>query len=771
MKSRKSRSRSSASPMTPPGSTWVTSRMVETDKRVEFFSYCVKHEAVDAKSGRVYYFKLKEPSEEISALYDTHLNPALWEPWWSEYLVAKYEAMTLFNEDEGRALDEVIAQVEGIDGDYADIVESWRSLGPQEALVYRLRVEQVGDLQTVRDTWYDEFPSFDRWVASCGGERLITADDPEVSELVWSKIDDTLNAALRSPGVDAKAREGVAALHASRSAIADRLQHELPEHLYVVGKGGVSPVDEVAVEIATVTLNLLAQRQRQLGPHVEAVMNVIKARFSASVVDFLLLRRRLEVEELEFLSATGEVTEGMRTKLESEASYPRPVGITGAILVAQPDHELFHVGTNQLASDPRQSPSHRSAYEELYGPLENFWVFPVHLGDELLGALRVVNRLDKEDAVVGWPFAQRQRLVGLMKFVGALWTACAIEVPVDDVEGPPEHIAEQVKTASEQCLNSAEALSLESPGKVTGEALAAVLGALAAFSEVRIEKRKLRGTALVVAAERIMALENGALGERFEALSRVPPLVEMDHASSRDGNVLVIRSDGRIAGRIAGTGNQPADIHGLAAQCSAEFLLQINAERERLVEVWKGPNHVADYAFATRSGVWRLRRFSLPIEEISRRCRFDAKLLGELLERARRLSYDGHGTIIALWDGSVLPREIEDIGEEVERPVATISDADFVDYASKDGGCIVSGDGTLKFSGIKFPSAPAKLADAEAAADFQAARQMLRDSQRGTRHEGALSGSTHLPDAVVLCASENRTICAFVNGEAIVWDH
>lgn len=37
--------------------------------------------------------------------------------------------------------------------------------------------------------------------------------------------------------------------------------------------------------------------------------------------------------------------------------------------------------------------------------------------------------------------------------------------------------------------------------------------------------------------------------------------------------------------------------------------------------------------------------------------------------------------------------------------------------------------------------------------------------------EGALSGSTHLPDAVVLCASENRTICAFVNGEAIVWDH
>jgi hypothetical protein len=756
--------------MTQPGSISETDKMAEADKRIEFFSYCVQHETVDAKGGRVYYFKLKEPSPEIAALYDIHLDPAVWEPWWSEYLVAKYEAMTLFNKDPTHAVADVLAEVDGIDEGYVDIVEHWRSLAPQEALVYRLRVEQVGDLETVRETWYDQFPSFDRWAISCGGERLIAADDAEVSELVRSRIDDTLDAALRSVEVDAKAREGVAALHASRSAIAERLQSEPPEHLYVVGGGGVSPVDEVAVEIAAVTLNLLARRQRQLGPHVEAVMNIVKAHFGASVVDFLLLRRRSGVEELEFLSATGEVTEAMRAKLEREASYPRPVGITGAVLVAQPDHELFHVGTNRLVDDPRQSPTHRSAYEELYGPLENFWVFPVHLRSELLGALRVVNRLNDRDAVVGWPFAQRQRLVGLMKFVGALWTASAIEIPVDDVEGPAEDFAEATRAASEQCLNAAEALSIESRGAVTGEVLAELLGAFAALSEIRIEKRKLRGAGLIVAPDRIPSLEE-ALGRRFEALARVPSLADMDKASTPDGNVLVLRTDGQIAGRITGTGNEPADVRHLAERCDAELLLQIVFDRERLVEVWRGHDHLADYAFATRSGVWRLRRFSSPIEELSRRSPFDRMLIADLLQRARRLSYEGHGTLIVLWDGSFLPREIEDRGEEVDRPVASISDVDFVEYASKDGGCIVSGTGVLRFSGVKFPSAPARSTDARSASNFQAARQMLVDSQRGTRHGGALSGSTHLPGAVVLCASENRTICAFMDGEVVVWDH
>jgi GAF domain-containing protein len=738
---------------------------VETATRTEFFTDCAECEAADAVGGRVYYFKLAEPSEEISALYSLSTDPELWEPWWVEYLTLKYEALTIFNYDPGCRAEKAIERLD-LDDSYTEVIERWQRQAPLEARVYRLRLEQIGDHETVKAAWYDDIPGLDRWVASCKAADPANPGEDEAGRAEReARLATALDPMLVSTEPDARARDGVAALLGARRAIIERLGEDGVEQLYAVGEGGVLPVDQVAAELAEVTLNLVARRQRDLTQHVGAVMAIVREGFDASVVDFLLLRRRPRVEQLEFLATTAEVTEGERKQLEHEAAYARPVGITGAVLVAQHDHEMFHVGTNLLEDDPRQSPTHRSAYERLYGKVRNFWVFPLHMGDELVGALRVVNRLDSDGNVVSWPFLQRRRLVGLTKFVGALWQAYGIEIPLDGPEAPPQHIGQVVNEAAERCLAAAESLTLGAGGEMSGEALAGVLAALAAQAEVRIEDRRLRATALIVAPDRLDGVGEVVAPGRFVPVSRVPSLAELDRASSSDGNVLVIRTDGRIAGRVSSPAGRRLDAVPAANRMGAEFCVRVS-DRERLLEVWRKGEHVADYAFVMRAGVWRLRAFAAAARDLAGFGDFDLALLEDLVRKAIRHSYK-EGAMIVAFDHR-LPSHFPK--QRLKRSLESLSEEEFDEYAHKDGGCIVSSAGVLEQIQVMFPTNPPELTDEDVAERFRASQRRLRESMRGTRHEAALSASLHLPDAVVLCASANRTVCAFVNGATVLWD-
>jgi hypothetical protein len=741
----------------------------EEPKRLEFFCDCISQEAADAEGGRVYYYKLDEPPQALLTMWARLLEKGKWSGYWREYLSTKFAALTAFIREPGAPTEEIMERL-GSSPSYLATFESWRARSATESKVYRLRVEQIGDRDAVKRAWYDEIETFDEWATAClEGFDLEQPPSGATRPLPRADLAAVVEAAVSAEGADRDAREGLSLLRETRDAVVGRLREGSEENLYIVGTGATSPVDDLALEIAAMTLRLASERKPQLQTHIHGLAEIIKANFDASVVDFLLLRRHEHVEELEFLTTTAEVSTEQRKELEREASYTRPVGITGAVLIAQHDHEMFHVGTNHLEGDPRQSSAHRSAYEELYGKVQNFWVFPLHVGDVLIGALRVVNRRDGGE-VVAWPFLIRRRLVGLMKFVGALWQVCDLEAPIDGAEAPPEHVAQALREGEEASLSAVEALVAGTESGMTGATLESVLAGLGSLSEVRIEDEDLRASALLLSPEQLFEAARGLPAGRFIPFSRMPSLSDLDAASTEDGNVLVIRTDGRIMGRVRGRTSEEIDPLKLAAHLRSELTLRFPEGRQRVIEIWKRGAHVADYAFVVRAGLWRVRRFSAAIEALERQSKFSPELLENLVRKVMRLSYD-HGAVVVIADQQSLPRPIAPRAKRKKIALADLSEARFDEYAGKDGGCVVTADSVLRAAKVNFPVMPPDLADEETLANFEESRRQLEASLRGTRHSGALGASTHLPEAVVLCASENRTVCAFQNGRTILWEH
>jgi DisA bacterial checkpoint controller nucleotide-binding len=735
--------------------------------RLRFFIDCVEHEAADADGGRVFYFKQDEIPREIAALYNKSTDPAVWRPWWSEYLAAKYHALSIFNEHPKTHIATVARRL-SFDDSYTEVITRWRDLAPCERLVYQLRADQIGDRTTVKDTWYDDIPGFDEWAVSCAVEPPAT-DDAETLSARQIQLRRVLSQdCLSTDGADSES--GVSLLCTAREAIATFSNASLAD-LYVVGRGNALPVDGVALEIMAVTLALAAQGEHRLEKFVDSVAAVIKANFSASVVDFLLLRRRERHEQLELLTTTANVDPGVREELEREAAYARPVGITGAVLVARQHHEMLHIGTNDLPSDPRQSPSHRSAYEKQYGRLRNFWVFPIHVGTDLLGALRVVNRLDgDEKTIVPWSFLTRRRLVGLMMLTGRLWHACELELPTDEPGSSSQHVGEWTITAAKKQSKALEALVSKAQLGLVGDSLSAVLQALAALSEIRIEDRRLSATALIVSDDRaITAAELMPVGT-FNPLKTLPSLSDLDSFSGGGGNLLVVRTDGQLVGQLCPPADDEPDIGRFSEQFGTELVLRIAAQYDRLVEIWRRGIHMADYAFMVRAGLWALRDFSTGAQDVARHSSFDVDLIENVLRHAVRMSYD-HGAIIMILRSTKLPSPLSKGGELVKQPLSDMEAKTFDEHARKDGACLVSSSGILMTRKVTLPTELPSAVHASTRGRFVKTQRRLKESLRGTRHESALCASVHYPDAIVFCASENRTVCAFASGDAVLWDY
>ena len=115
--------------------------------------------------------------------------------------------------------------------------------------------------------------------------------------------------------------------------------------------------------------------------------------------------------------------EERRRRIRHRESYKKGEGISGSILLQANDviwNLWHHTGSNNVLKDPRQSASHRHAYEkEIYpsvlkfdGEIHNFWMFPIFDSGKLIGGVRVVNKLESPGnlQVGGWPYLTRIEL-------------------------------------------------------------------------------------------------------------------------------------------------------------------------------------------------------------------------------------------------------------------------------------------------------------------------------------------------------------------------
>lgn len=741
--------------------------------RKDFFFDCAEHEFADAEGGRTFYFRLAEVPTTVKALYSRTAGQDRWDPWWVEYLTLKYRAMALLNRRPRSHVKTILKHV-SLSEDYADVVARWRELAPVERRVFRLRLDQIDDLETVQATWYDDIPGFSDWAESCN-ERPVDLQAPAAQRAAIASLHSLLGdrAAEIAAEDDVDGRHVVELLEDLRVAGDAHLAGADREDVFLgPTPDGASSVDPVAIIIAQQMLDLRTRGEMRLDKYVDVLLTVVKAQFRARVADFLLLRKRQGREQLELLGTTGEISPEELYALESDAAYTRPTGITGSVLVAQRHNALFHVGTNDLQHDPRQSHPHRGAYAKFYGDLENFWVFPIYVKSGFLGAVRVVDRLDDQGKVVRWPYLVRRRLAGLLSAVAVFFEGCELPAEHDQpgAESAPR-IADFVDSAADnRARGSAELVAREALA-MDGPALQQLLDSLAALSEIRIEDRWLTFTTLVIGDDRVASVRDLVPASTYRPQRAFPALAELDRWSlHHPGVVMVVTAAGTLLGSlsIAPPASAP---ESLSRQHGVDLVLIQGATEERRIELWRGGEHLADYAFLPRLGTWLLRDFARGRDALSAKVLHAGQVLDVVFRHAVAISYD-HGSSILLLASEDVPDKLpfSHGGQPVGESISTLRPDQFSAHATRDGAAVVSWAGVVESAEETLPNEPPDKLSNSMRKTMEETQQLLRASLRGTRHGSALTASLHFPHSVVFCASENRTVCAFIAGEAVLWD-
>lgn len=183
---------------------------------------------------------------------------------------------------------------------------------------------------------------------------------------------------------------------------------------------------------------------------IQGFLAEIKERFMCEVCDFLEVtengRRvswRIGTVNHEDLSEEYRSLpeEQVIKKVQEFESYKRGEGISGSILLLTNASRniWYHVGSNDVYADPRQSTQHRSIYETKMYPgvlkvtkkINNFWAFPIFRGSELKGTFRVVNKLTEDGKALqpgGWPYHSRVELALIGQWFSRFLTAIQLQI-------------------------------------------------------------------------------------------------------------------------------------------------------------------------------------------------------------------------------------------------------------------------------------------------------------------------------------------------------
>jgi hypothetical protein len=742
--------------------------------RLGFFRDCVEHEFAEAEGGRAFYFKLNDVPAAINAMYSRSTDPAIWEPWWLEYLTTKYAALARLNRHP-KTQTKTLQREFSLTSGYARVVQNWRTLAPIERHVLKLRLEQIGDLDLVHQTWYDEFPSFLDWVESCDAHGGLLSSHPTAP--LTEPLEDLLAQHLASdPGPDdTRGREVIDLLEEMRRVSEGSRDGASREDVFLgASADGAASVDPIATLVAQALLSLRARGERGLEHHIKVLLAIVKAQFRASVCDFLLLREYPGREQLELFVTTADVPAEKLYALEDEAAYTRPTGITGSVLVARRNHALFHVGTNALAVDPRQSRQHKSVYTDLYGDLANFWVFPVYAQGRLLGALRVVNRLDEHGAVAPWPYLVRRRIAALVQAVGVFLDDCELPAAVETLSSQTAPaIANYVERPASARARVVEEMVAREAIPVDADGVIRILDALSVVAQIRIETRGIAMTAVIVAPERLEDIREIIRGAAYQPLYGLPSLVELDRWSRDYPDVaIVITTTGLLAGTLTFSGGAASRPDTLSVQRGVALALtQALPGTSSALHIWHEGAHVADYAFIPRLGSWQLRDLPRGREAIARKLSKNSPVIERVLRHAIALSYD-HGSVIVLLAREDAPARfpISGDGAVVDEPLDQVDAERFAEHATRDGAVVISLAGNIESAEEMLPNSPPPRPKPALARALAKSQRDLTQSGRGMKHQSALTGSAHFPNSAVICISENRTVCAFVAGEIVLWD-
>ncbi len=275
------------------------------------------------------------------------------------------------------------------DSIWEEVLKNWIIIKENEIIAYKLREIQHGK-KNAQKFWYNDFPPFMEW-ASCVEKMSLNDDFFDMGD----KIDET----------DLRSAKNVANNFVSE-VISNYSDYRNKNE--ILSKRSI---------LAIFLKNLIKKYNFDICDYLVVVDGRIVIR------DYEI--RYLENKENDVLI---ENTKELSSSLEQSETYTSTQGISGSILIPF-DEELansFHVGTNKLQDDCRQSPYHNSKYLELYGKgtlndsnyyFHNFWVFPLFdEKDNIFAVFRVINKRDNKNAYSPLCKNERAELLNVAKW-------------------------------------------------------------------------------------------------------------------------------------------------------------------------------------------------------------------------------------------------------------------------------------------------------------------------------------------------------------------
>jgi DNA integrity scanning protein DisA with diadenylate cyclase activity len=528
-------------------------------------------------------------------------------------------------------------------------------------------------------------------------------------------------------------------------------------------------------EVSKKFIELMESNKQDESEYLLAFLNILQENSGAKICDYLNID--FAHNEVDFKLASLKLSDEERNLLAQEESYHERIGITGSILVPCTRNH-FHVGTNNLQKDPRQSQKQNNDYAKIYklhDGAKSFWVFPIRdFNNTIVAAFRVV---DKKDGSV-WSYSERFSLLAIAEWFSCFWSYTHNFLQTHNID--------DVRKVTYKCCNEGCTQCL---GGINKEILRKILEHLKSVAHRKVESHSIGASILIIPNK-----------ETIESLYiRFPKYpISFDLSTNDMDNILEYIS-------LAYKGINPKAtmfVYDKGLKYIGVYLI-----RDESVNFEQGVKHiganitesvlftliggtysirmyctgkmVADYYHSEVDGVWRFRC----IKEINALCKqiYDesfirAELFNKILEIALELSFDKKGAMIVICNDSDLDTKLKDgkraIGNFEKSNIYNLTNNNIQDYATMDGAIILTTDGTIREIGTILP-VDEIISDGihnDKYEQWCKWKTRLSKKQKGSRHTTAIKFSIQHPDACIFVISENRGISIFYKGHALLWD-
>jgi hypothetical protein len=535
-------------------------------------------------------------------------------------------------------------------------------------------------------------------------------------------------------------------------------------------------LNEFIVKCSNKFISLLSSGELRKDTFIQSFLCLITEIFDARLADHMIVNDNKSIEYNIVSDIKIEKTEN--DLLKQHESYSKGEGITGSLLVYNdyPNEDMiFHVGTNSLKNDKRQSDSHKNIYSEIYGiNIDSFWVFPYFdKNHSIIGAFRVI---DKNTSDI-WTYQERATLLSVARWFEIFWSDLSKTLQ-------PEKEFSFVNKNNKDMYDN-----LDIPW-FNNEFFDLMLTHLKTTVNKKIENHSM-GVCVAICKDDIISriLENRSFPEyQMQPLffdSMQPVIFDRTKPRKVESSSLtyislmyktmhpltafcLYSSNGYFYG-IRQLTVGPEEIPNITkvpdiTNNAKESIVFLTQGDEKTIRIYKDQSFFADYYLSESDGDWRIRNF-LQFKQVLDKTNIDSTITPIVCDLIFELSFKQIGSLLVFSSNEFDFIEEKDKDKELieHNYIGNVNRTVFQGWASIDGAVLCTSDGHVKYVGAMLPKDTKSIISPYM-------NKLITTGQKGARHTTAVHYSERRKNDCIIAISQNKGISVLHNGRDLLWD-